>query len=46
METLPYLERWIKQIEQRPAVIRGIEVPVNNSDQPIEEVKQVVEKLL
>jgi len=46
LEGLPYLERWIGQIEERPAVQRGIEVPVNNSNQSIEEVKQIVKKLL
>lgn len=46
LDDLPYLDRWVNKIAERPGVQLGIEVPVNNSNQPIEEVKQVVKKLI
>ena len=46
LDDMPHLDRWVNKIAERPGVQLGIEVPVNNSDQPIEEVKQMVRKLL
>jgi len=46
LDDMPYLDRWVKQIADRPGVQLGIEVPVNNSDQPIEKVKEIVKKLI
>jgi len=46
LDDMPHLDRWVKQIAERPAVQLGIEVPVNNSNQSIEEVKEIVKKLI
>jgi len=46
LNDMPHLDRWVNKIAERPGVQLGIEVPVNNSNQPIEEVKEIVKKLI
>ena len=46
LDNMPHLARWVKQIGKRPGVQLGIEVPVNNSTQSIEQTKEVVKKLI
>jgi len=46
LEDMPNLERWMKQIEKRSAVLKGLEVPVNNTTQSMEEAKQMARKII
>jgi len=46
LDDMPHLDRWVNTIAERPGVQRGVEVPVNNSNQSMEDAKEIVKKLI